>query len=102
MEWFPEMEPDCGRGECDKDHAKDLSKFNAMPVVLVVSVIMLGPFVGVLRESVCRTAEVNSGFGDVAETSLCFLLVHNIHTVSDSLVEISLDHGYQLVCGFKL
>jgi hypothetical protein len=34
------MEPDCRRGERDKDHAKDLDQLEPMLVVIVVVVLM--------------------------------------------------------------
>jgi hypothetical protein len=77
-----------------KIHKRDVSKCGA--VIQHATSHLYG------RESVRKTRKVNSGSGYVAEISVRFVLVHNSHTASDSLVEISFDHRHQLIRGLEL
>jgi hypothetical protein len=63
-----------------------------MLVVWVLILVALVSFMRALWECVRGFRKVNSGFRQVAEISPRSVLVHNRHTASEPLVEISLDY----------
>jgi hypothetical protein len=74
----------------------------AVFVITVFVSVLFVPLTGSLWECIYSFRRVKARIGSIGKIRACLLLVHNCHTTSEPLVQISFDHSHQFVRSLKL